>query len=78
LRGSLAFEALLVGDQGVVEERDGRPWRQLVPLGNRVLPELLEDVAQSATHVTRGVHVDGVHAAHGMAAAVHLEHLVHV
>jgi len=42
------------------------------------VPEVLEDVAELLPHLVGNVGVDGVHAGHGVAAAVHLEHLVQV
>jgi hypothetical protein len=43
-----------------------------------LLPELFEDIAELLAHFRGDVVVDGVHAGHGVAAAVHLEDLVEV
>src|ERR1022692_2265265 len=41
-------------------------------------PEVFEDVAELMAHFQGDVVVDGVHAGHGVAAAVHLDDLVQV
>jgi hypothetical protein len=78
LRGNPDRATLFEGDQDFVQEWAGGPWREFVPLSHCRLPELLEHVAEPLAHLGRGVDVDRVHAMHGVAAAVHLEHLVHV
>ena len=64
--------------QDLIQEWDCGPGRQFQALDDRVLPELFEGVAEALAHFEGDVGVDGVHAGHGVAAAVHLDDLVQV
>jgi hypothetical protein len=44
-----------------------------MPFGEGSAPEFFEGVAEALAHLGRDVHVDAVHALHGVAVAVHLD-----
>ena len=64
--------------QDLVEKWYCRSDRHPSAPGDGVLPELFEGVAEALAHFEGDVGVDGVHAGHGVAAAVHLDDLVQV